>query len=58
MLVSGPLLIDKNQIVQLEDDPFVNNKHPRSCVAITKDGNVIFIVFDGRHTDNSEGVKL
>lgn len=58
ILVSGPLLVDKNQIVQLKDDPFVNNKHPRSCVAITKDGNVIFIVFDGRHTDNAEGVNL
>lgn len=58
ILVSGPLLIYKSQIVTLEDDPFVNKKHPRSSVSITGNGNLMFVVFDGRHPDNADGVNL
>lgn len=58
VLVSGPLLVYKNQIVTLEDDPFVNKKHPRSSVSITENGNLMLVIFDGRHPDNADGVNL
>ncbi|MFT4222086.1 phosphodiester glycosidase family protein [Dysgonomonas sp.] len=58
ILVSGPLLVYQNTIVKLEDTPFVYNKHPRSAVSIAQNGNLLFILFDGRHINNANGVNL
>lgn len=50
MLVSGPLLIYQGQNAMLSDNPFNNNRHPRSAIAITSDQKLIFIVVDGRNS--------
>lgn len=49
MLLSGPLLVQQGTEVTLPDNPFNNNRHPRSAVAITYDRKLIFIVVDGRN---------
>lgn len=50
ILLSGPLLIHQEQNATLSDNPFNNNRHPRSAVAITTDQKLIFIVVDGRNS--------
>lgn len=58
ILVSGPLLIFQNVIENLENTSFVYSKHPRSAIAINQKGNILFVVFDGRHLNNADGVNL
>ena len=45
--------------VATEYDPWIGNVNqydPRTCVGTTKDGNIIFIVVDGRQNEYSSGV--
>lgn len=58
ILVSGPLLIFQNAMENLDSTSFVYNKHPRSAIAINQSGNILFVVFDGRHPNNADGVNL
>jgi exopolysaccharide biosynthesis protein len=48
VLVSGPILIADGRILPLENSPFVKNRHPRSCLCITNEKNILFIAIDGR----------
>ncbi|QNL48076.1 phosphodiester glycosidase family protein [Olivibacter sp. SDN3] len=50
ILLSGPLLIHQGEDAALSNNPFNNNRHPRSAVAITTDKKLIFIVVDGRNS--------
>jgi len=57
-LVSGPLMIDNNKDVCMWDNDFVNNRHPRSFIGVTKNGKVLFVVVDGRQPGYAEGMSL
>ena len=57
VLLNGPLLIYQNSIEKLDSNSFNNNRHPRTCVGIKKDGSTIILVADGRNT-NAYGLTL
>ena len=56
VMISGPLLISDSKVQKLPDMGFTNNRHPRTCVGITKK-SIIFIVVDGR-SDQAAGMSL
>lgn len=60
VLVSGPLMLLDGKARDLSacNQGFVNTKHPRSAVALTKDKKVLLIVVDGRLKGKSEGVNI
>lgn len=49
VMLSGPLLIQDGVAEVLNSNPFNDNRHPRSAVATTVDGKLIFVVVDGRN---------
>lgn len=49
VLLSGPLLIQDGSAAVLASNPFNDNRHPRSAIAVTADRKLIFIVVDGRN---------
>lgn len=57
VLVSGPILIADGKILPLENSPFVKNKHPRSCLCVTSENNILFIAIDGR-SEIASGMNL
>src|SRR5699024_43420 len=57
VLLSGPLLLDNSQTVDLDSSPFNNNRHPRSAIGITADNTFIMIVVDGRNR-MAQGMNL
>lgn len=56
VLVSGPLLIYNGKIQKLPNMKFSNNRHPRTCLCITK-RSLIFITIDGRQKQ-ADGMTL
>lgn len=48
ILSSGPLLIHSNEIREFNNDPFNQNRHPRTAVAITKNNRLLLVTVDGR----------
>lgn len=60
ILASGPLMLlgGKEQDLSACSQGFVETKHPRSAVVLTKDGKVLFIVVDGRMKGKSEGINI
>ncbi len=56
VLVSGPLLIFNSEIMKLPNMKFVNNRHPRTCMCMSKE-SVVFITIDGRNKE-AEGMSL
>lgn len=56
IMVCGPLLLQNNFLVKLENNAFNKNRHPRSAIAITDD-RLLFITVDGRNK-NAEGMNL
>ena len=56
VMISGPLLIDNSAAQQLPDMDFANQRHPRTCVGITRK-SILFITFDGR-TEQARGMNL
>lgn len=57
ILASGPLLLDRDQMVDQKDQAFNTNRHPRTAIGITKDNRLIAVVVDGRNT-NAHGVSI
>jgi exopolysaccharide biosynthesis protein len=57
-IVSGPLLMDERADITLDSVNFNKNRHPRSLLAITADGHVLFIAVDGRQPGYAEGMSL
>lgn len=57
-MVSGPLLIDDGADMTLVDNPFITARHPRSFVATTLNGNILFVAVDGRQPGYAEGMNL
>jgi exopolysaccharide biosynthesis protein len=48
VLVTGPLLMYDNEEQVLRNNPFNNNRHPRTCACVTNDNDLLFITVDGR----------
>lgn len=48
ILSSGPLLIYESEIQNFNNDPFHQNRHPRTAVAITNDRRLLLVTIDGR----------
>ncbi len=48
ILSSGPLLIFDSQIQTFNNNPFYQNRHPRTAVAITNDRRLFLVTIDGR----------
>lgn len=48
ILSSGPLLIYESKIQTFKNDPFHQNRHPRTAVAITNDKRLLLVTIDGR----------
>ena len=57
VMVCGPLLIMNNALVNLQDNAFNKNRHPRSAVALTADNKLLLITVDGRNKQ-AEGMNL
>lgn len=60
ILSSGPLMLKDGQACSLSgtNRNFVNAKHPRSAVALTKEGKILLIVVDGRMKGKAEGINI
>lgn len=56
VLVTGPLLIIKSELMEFPNLKFVNNRHPRTCIGITND-SIKFITIDGR-SKKAQGMSL
>jgi exopolysaccharide biosynthesis protein len=56
-MVSGPLILDNNAQVDMWDNAFIHNRHPRSFVA-SKSGMIVFGVVDGRDVPRAYGMSL
>lgn len=56
VLVTGPLLLVNSEIMELPDLKFVNNRHPRTCLCMSKEF-VVFITIDGRQSE-AQGMSL
>jgi exopolysaccharide biosynthesis protein len=56
-LITGPLLLYHGKRARLPETSIVLNRHPRTCIGITKKGTVILLTLDGR-TDQSVGMTL
>lgn len=60
LLASGPLMLRDGKECDLSacNQRFVNTKHPRSAVAITKDGAIFLIAVAGRFEGKAEGINI
>jgi len=56
VLATGPLLLLNGEKVLLANKSFVNNRHPRTCLCLTKN-ELIMIAVDGR-SEQAEGMNL
>jgi len=57
VMTSGPLLIFKNNLEQLDSSSFNTTRHPRTAVAVTGSGKIMLITIDGRN-ENASGMNL
>jgi exopolysaccharide biosynthesis protein len=57
VLLTGPILRLNNINQELPKNAFNDNRHPRSCLCITNDKNLLLITVDGR-TNESYGMNL
>mgnify|MGYP002552852474 FL=1 len=60
VLASGPLMLKDGRYCDwsLCEKDFIRTKHPRSAVALTKDGKILFITVDGRFSKHAGGVSI
>ncbi|WP_375584799.1 phosphodiester glycosidase family protein [Cyclobacterium xiamenense] len=57
VLLSGPLLLQQGKATNLEQNAFNKNRHPRSALALTKEGKLLLLVVDGRNA-RAQGMRL
>lgn len=57
VLVTGSLLIDEGEMLELPDNSFVRNRHPRTCLGIVNKHKVLLVTIDGRSTE-AAGMSL
>lgn len=60
VLVSGPLMLMNGKECDISacNQSFVNTKHPRSAIVLTKDKKILFVVVDERVKGKAEGVNI
>lgn len=60
VLASGPLMLQDGKACDLSacNQRFVGAKHPRSAVAVMKDGTIVFIAVAGRFQGKAEGINI
>ncbi len=60
ILATGPLLISNGTLQEINNVPqeFGWAPHPRTALAMTSRGDILFITADGRHENNAKGVTL
>lgn len=52
VLLTGPMLIREGTAVPLDTtNPFITDRHPRSCACLDSNENLILIAVDGRHLE-------
>ncbi|MEX0660322.1 MAG: phosphodiester glycosidase family protein [Balneolaceae bacterium] len=51
VLGSGPLLMLNEEVQTFNNDPFNQNRHPRTAVGITESGELLLITVDGRSSE-------
>lgn len=49
VLLTGPLLLEQGVEVALPKTPFNDNRHPRTCVCITDERQILLLTADGRN---------
>lgn len=57
IMLNGPLLFLNNQFEKLDSGSFNITRHPRTCVGIKPNGDVIMLVADGRN-ENAAGMNI
>ncbi|MEO0338245.1 MAG: phosphodiester glycosidase family protein [Bacteroidota bacterium] len=57
VLLSGPLLIEYNDPIALDETPFHQKRHPRSCACLNNKGRLLLLTVDGR-SEKAEGMSL
>jgi outer membrane protein assembly factor BamB/exopolysaccharide biosynthesis protein/Icc-related predicted phosphoesterase len=57
VMVAGPLIMKNGLPAKLQKTAFNENRHPRTFVATKTDGNVLFVVVDGRNA-NAAGMSI
>lgn len=57
VLVTGPLLVFNDEEQELKNNPFNNNRHPRTCACVTNDNDLLLITVDGRNA-MAQGMTL
>lgn len=60
ILASGPLMLLDGKVCDTSacNRNFVETKHPRSAVVLTKDKKILFVVVDGRLKGKAEGINI
>jgi exopolysaccharide biosynthesis protein len=51
LLSSGPLLILNGEIRSFNNDPFNQNRHPRTAVGVTVNNHLLLVTVDGRSSE-------
>lgn len=46
VLVSGPMLIANDRLLNQVAEPFITNRHPRTALGLTQDNKLIAVVVD------------
>ena len=57
IMLSGPLLIFKNQVEPVDSSSFTYTRHPRTAIVVTNTDRVLFVTVDGRDP-NAAGMSL
>ena len=60
ILASGPLFLNNGKYGDWStcSPEFIQTKHPRSAICITKDGKILLIAVDGRFKDHAAGMNI
>jgi exopolysaccharide biosynthesis protein len=61
VLVAGPVLVQGGHDADFStvyNKSFINTRHPRSVMAIQKNGNILLLVVTGRFPGRAEGINL
>lgn len=60
VLASGPLLLEDGKVCDWSscEEKFIQTKHPRSAVCMTKDNKILFVTVNGRFSGQAEGVNI
>jgi len=58
LIQNGKIQISNHQELKFSGKDGLNDKHPRTAMGYTSDGQLIFLVVEGRFPGKSEGVTL